>query len=41
MQTTDGNKIAMAVLGTLTFVMLTSFAGELSLRREEDGQGGL
>jgi cytochrome c len=29
MQTTNGNMIAMAVLGTLTFTMLTSFAGEL------------
>jgi cytochrome c len=29
MQTTFGNKLAMAGLGTLTFIMLTSFGGEL------------
>jgi cytochrome c len=40
MQTTDGNKIAMAVLGTLTFVALTSFAGELLFVEKKAAKAG-
>jgi cytochrome c len=40
MQTTDGNKIAMAVLGTLTFVMFTSFTGELLFAEKKSAKAG-
>lgn len=40
MQTTDGNKIAMAVLGTLTFVMLASFTGELLFAEKKSAKAG-
>ncbi|MGL4240467.1 MAG: c-type cytochrome [Beijerinckiaceae bacterium] len=40
MQTTDGNKIAMAVLGTLTFVLLTSFGGELLFAEKKSAKAG-
>jgi cytochrome c len=40
MQTTDGNKIAMAVLGTLTFVMMTSFVGELLFAEKKSAKAG-
>jgi cytochrome c len=40
MQTTDGNKIAMAVLGTLTFVLLTGFGGELLFAEKKSAKAG-
>jgi cytochrome c len=40
MQTTDGNKIAMAALGTLTFVMMTSFVGELLFVEKKTAKAG-
>jgi cytochrome c len=40
MQTTDGNKIAMAVLGTVTFVLLTSFTGELLFAEKPAAKAG-
>lgn len=40
MQTTDGNKIAMAVLGTLTFVMLTSFGRDLLFTEKKGAKAG-
>jgi cytochrome c len=40
MNTTDGNKIAMAVLGTLTFLMLTSFGGELMFNEKKSAKAG-
>jgi cytochrome c len=40
MQTTNGNMIAMAVLGTLTFTMLTSFAGELLFAEPKAAKAG-
>jgi cytochrome c len=40
MQTTNGNMIAMAVLGTLTFTMLTSFAGELLFTEKKAAKAG-
>jgi cytochrome c len=40
MQTTEGNKIAMAVLGTFTFVMFTSFAGELLFAEKKSAKAG-
>jgi cytochrome c len=40
MQTTDGNKIAMAVLGTMTFVLLTSFGGELLFTEKRTAKAG-
>jgi cytochrome c len=40
MQTTNGNMIAMAVLGSLTFVMLTSFAGELMFTEKKSAKAG-
>jgi cytochrome c len=40
MQTSDGNKIAMAVLGSLTFVMLTSFVGELMFAEKKTAKAG-
>ncbi|MGL5114758.1 MAG: c-type cytochrome [Beijerinckiaceae bacterium] len=40
MNTSDGNKFAMAILGGLTFVMLVSFAGELLFaEKKTDKQG--
>lgn len=40
MNTSDGNKIAMAVLGSLTFVMLVGFASELLFtEKKTDKQG--
>jgi cytochrome c len=40
MHTTDGNKIAMAVLGTVTFVLLTSFGGELLFTEKKAAKAG-
>jgi cytochrome c len=40
MQTTDGNKIAMALLGTVTFVLMTSFAGELLYAEKKTDKAG-
>jgi cytochrome c len=40
MQTTNGNMIAMAVLGTLTFTLLTSFAGELLFTEKKGAKAG-
>jgi cytochrome c len=40
MQTTNGNMIAMAVLGTLTFVMFTSFAGEVLFTEKRGAKAG-
>jgi cytochrome c len=40
MQTTNGNKYAMAALGSLTFVLLTSFAGELLFAEKKAAKAG-
>jgi cytochrome c len=40
MQTTNGNKYAMAALGSLTFVLLTSFAGELLFAEKKSAKAG-
>jgi cytochrome c len=40
MQTSNGNKFAMAVLGSLTFVMLTSFVGELLFAEKKTAKAG-
>ncbi len=40
MSSNEMNKIAGAVLGTLTFVMLVSFAGELLFKEKKSAQAG-
>jgi cytochrome c len=40
MNTSDGNKIAMAVLGSLTFVMLVGFASELLFTEKKTEKQG-
>ncbi len=40
MQTTNGNMYAMALLGSLTFVLMTSFAGELLFAEKKAAKAG-